>query len=46
MAHIDFGGTVEEVITSEEFTLQRAREVLEKKRSPCSATASRDRARR
>jgi ketol-acid reductoisomerase len=30
MAHIDFGGTVEEVITSEEFTLQRAREVLEK----------------
>ena len=28
MANIDFGGTVEEVITSEEFTLQRAREVL------------------
>jgi ketol-acid reductoisomerase len=29
MANIDFGGTMEEVITSEEFTLQRAREVLE-----------------
>jgi ketol-acid reductoisomerase len=29
MANIDFGGTVEEVITSEEFTLQKAREVLE-----------------
>ena len=30
MAHIDFGGTTEEVITSEEFTLQQARELLEK----------------
>ena len=30
MANIDFGGTVEEVITSEEFTLQQAREVLDK----------------
>ena len=29
MAMINFGGTEEEVITSEEFTLQRAREVLE-----------------
>jgi ketol-acid reductoisomerase len=29
MATIDFGGTMEEVITAEEFTLQRAREVLE-----------------
>ena len=29
MADIDFGGTIEEVVTSEEFTLQRAREVLE-----------------
>ncbi|WP_319525052.1 ketol-acid reductoisomerase [uncultured Desulfosarcina sp.] len=29
MANIDFGGTIEEVITSDEFTLQRAREVLE-----------------
>ncbi|MGA6926444.1 MAG: ketol-acid reductoisomerase, partial [Desulfosarcina sp.] len=29
MAQIDFGGTIEEVITSEEFTLQQAREVLE-----------------
>ena len=29
MADIDFGGTMEEVVTSEEFTLQRAREVLE-----------------
>ncbi len=28
MAQIDFGGVVEEVITSEEFTLDRAREVL------------------
>ena len=28
MANIDFGGTVEEVITSEEFTLQKAREIL------------------
>ena len=28
MAKIDFGGTVEEIITSEEFTLQKAREVL------------------
>ena len=31
MANIDFGGTIEEVITSEEFTLQRAREVLGKR---------------
>ncbi len=30
MAHIDFGGTIEEVVTSEEFTLQQAREVLAK----------------
>ncbi len=30
MAHIDFGGTTEEVITSEEFTLQQARELLDK----------------
>jgi ketol-acid reductoisomerase len=30
MANIDFGGTIEEVVTSEEFTLQRAREVLGK----------------
>ena len=30
MAQIDFGGTQEEVITSEEFSLQQAREVLEK----------------
>ena len=28
MAQIDFGGVVEEVITSEEFSLQKAREVL------------------
>jgi len=28
MAKIDFGGTVEEVITSEEFTIEKAREVL------------------
>lgn len=28
MAQIDFGGTVEEVITSEEFSLEKAREVL------------------
>jgi len=28
MANIDFGGTIEEVITSEEFTLQKAREIL------------------
>ncbi|MBI9083850.1 MAG: ketol-acid reductoisomerase [Desulfobacterales bacterium] len=28
MAQIDFGGTVEEVVTSEEFTLEKAREVL------------------
>ncbi|OQY58952.1 MAG: ketol-acid reductoisomerase [Desulfobacteraceae bacterium 4572_88] len=28
MANIDFGGTVEEVITSEEFSLEKAREVL------------------
>jgi ketol-acid reductoisomerase len=28
MAQIDFGGVVEEVITSEEFTLEKAREVL------------------
>lgn len=28
MAKIDFGGTVEEVITAEEFTLDKAREVL------------------
>jgi ketol-acid reductoisomerase len=30
MAHIDFGGVVEEVVTSEEFTLQQARDVLQK----------------
>lgn len=30
MAQIDFGGVTEEVITSEEFTLDRAREVLER----------------
>ena len=30
MAQIDFGGVVEEVITSEEFTLDEAREVLKK----------------
>jgi len=28
MAHIDFGGTIEEVITSEEFPIEKAREVL------------------
>lgn len=28
MAKIDFGGTLEEVITSEEFTIEKAREVL------------------
>ena len=28
MAQIDFGGTLEEVITSEEFSLEKAREVL------------------
>ena len=28
MAKINFGGTEEEVITSEEFSLERAREVL------------------
>ena len=28
MAQIDFGGTMEEVITSEEFTFSKAREVL------------------
>jgi ketol-acid reductoisomerase len=32
MANIDFGGVVEEVITSEEFPLSRAREVLQKER--------------
>lgn len=30
MAQIDFGGVVEEVITSEEFTLDQAREALKK----------------
>jgi len=29
MAHIDFGGTTEDVITSEDFTLQQARELLQ-----------------
>ncbi len=28
MAHIDFGGTIEEVITSEEFSLEKAKKVL------------------
>jgi ketol-acid reductoisomerase len=32
MANIDFGGVVEEVITSEDFPLSRAREVLKKER--------------
>ncbi len=30
MAHIDFGGTIEDVTTSEEFSLQKARQVLER----------------
>jgi len=30
MAQIDFGGVVEEVITSEEFTIEKAREILSK----------------
>jgi ketol-acid reductoisomerase len=30
MTQIDFGGTIEEVITAEEFTLQQARNLLEK----------------
>jgi ketol-acid reductoisomerase len=30
MANIDFGGTIEEVVTSEEFTLQQARDILGK----------------
>ncbi len=46
MANIDFGGTTEEVITSEEFTLQQARELLKKKPLPCSVTGSRGRDRR
>ena len=29
MAKIDFGGTIEEVITSEEFSLEKAQKVLE-----------------
>ncbi len=29
MAEFNFGGTVEDVITSEEFSLQKAREILE-----------------
>ncbi len=29
MANIDFGGTIEEVITSEEFTLEKAQKILE-----------------
>ena len=28
MAQIDFGGVVEEVITSDEFTIEKAREIL------------------
>lgn len=32
MAQIDFGGTMEEVITSDEFSLKRAKEVLQKER--------------
>ena len=28
MAKIDFGGTVEDVITAEEFTIEKARDVL------------------
>ena len=28
MAKIDFGGTLEEVVTSEEFPLEKAREIL------------------
>ena len=30
MAQIDFGGVTEEVITSEEFTIEKAREILSK----------------
>ena len=30
MAQIDFGGVIEEVITSEEFTVEKAREILAK----------------
>jgi len=32
LANIDFGGTVEEVITADEFTLEKARDVLQKER--------------
>ena len=32
MANIDFGGTVEEVITADEFTLEKARDVLQQER--------------
>ena len=28
MAHIDFGGTIEEVITADEFPLEKAKEVI------------------
>ena len=35
MAKIDFGGTVEEVVTSEEFTLEKAQKFWKMKPLPC-----------
>ncbi len=40
MAKIDFGGVVEEVITSEEFPLKKPGKCLKMKRLRCSATGS------
>lgn len=37
MAQLNFGGVVEEVITREEFPLEKAREVLKTRPLPCSA---------
>jgi hypothetical protein len=41
MAQIDFGGVTEEVITSEEFTVEQARDMFPRKPLPLSAMVSR-----
>lgn len=43
MAQLNFGGVTENVVTREEFPLEKAREVLKMKQSLLSVTVCRDR---
>ena len=43
MAQMNFGGVMENVVTREEFPLEKAREVLKNEPSPLSVTEYRDR---